>query len=158
MVDLFGGHVYPGTGFCVLGLWWSIITAMRYVKSEKSGDKNSSSSDSTYKTSVNMPLLFMPCAALRHPCIESILKLLASLGGIIFHWTEVAIEVKHVNMQMSMASAEHDRSIVLIHRTRHHVAIYIGFFIGAIVELFIHSGARCPKNLGTNVNIYIFFL
>ena len=145
MVDLFGGHVYPGCGFTIYGLWWSLTTAIRYIRAENAQVKKGVN---TYRSSASMPIMCCPCSrTLSHPLVESVLKLVATIVGIVWHASEVEIETTN-QMLMNMDGHAMNRSLILTHRTKHHVAIYIGFFLGAIAEILIFWGVRLPKKLG----------
>ncbi len=89
-----GGHLLPGSFFIIFALWWSFITAIRYVQSKmKSPYKKNSLIG--YKTTVTMPCICCPCGALRRAPIESILKATLAFIGILgeaitgFHWKKV---------------------------------------------------------------------
>lgn len=152
MVDLFGGHIYPGCGFTIYGLWWSLTTAIRYIRGENAQMKKGVN---TYRSSASMPILCCPCSIFSHPLVESFIKLAATIVGIIWHTSEVEHETTN-QMVMNMDGHALNRSVILTHRTKHHVAIYIGFFLGAIAEILIYLGCRLPKKLGLNILKLIF--
>ena len=168
MPDLLAGHLYPGCGFAFLGFWWSLSTAIRYVRAENSQMRNKQRTN-PYRSSASIPILFLPFSCLQHPCIESIIKLLASLAGIIWHTIEVKELERNQHSSIITSDLEHsslinsinstnssgidsmkvrNMSMILTHRTKHHVVIYVGFFLGAIFEILIHARMRLPKKLG----------
>lgn len=166
MPDLLAGHLYPGCGFAFLGFWWSLSTAIRYIRAENHQMRNKQRAN-PYRSSPSIPMLFAPCSCLQRPCIESIVKLLASLAGIIWHTIEVKQLERNRQSAITISDLEHssiinrinstnssgmdsmkEMSMILTHRTKHHVVIYIGFFLGAIFELMIHARMRLPKKLG----------
>ena len=72
-----GGHLLPGAFFALFGIWWSFITAMRFVNAtmNKKAGKNVA-----YRGSITMPVIFCASKRLRRSPIESWLKVI--LGGI----------------------------------------------------------------------------
>lgn len=156
MPDLLAGHIYPGCGFTLLGFSWSLTATVRYIRAE---NQQQIRKTNPYRSSASMPLIFLPCSLLHRPSFESIVKLLATLAGIIWHSIEVNQELSRHHV-MTNPSHEHalnstmNMSMILAHRTKHHVAIYLGFFLGSIVELMIHAGIQLPKKLG---NTYFLF-
>jgi hypothetical protein len=75
------GHLLPGTFFIIFGIWWSFITAIRFIHSRQRSifKKNSLNG---YKSSVTMPCICLPCAGPRRWPIESYFKLIFGCIGI----------------------------------------------------------------------------
>ena len=121
----------PGSFFLVFGIWWSFITAIRYVQSglvkpttKKSGSggggggKGGNRDDelANYRGSVTMPCICLPCGSLRRAPLESILKGLAAFIGLMGEIiTGVHFYTKPVPLSQFAGSAEpggHDMSHV----------------------------------------------
>jgi hypothetical protein len=76
------GHLLPGIMFIGIGLWWSIVTAVRFILSKKKSPFKANSSVG-YKSTVAMPCLCMPTSRLRRAPIESWIKLvLGTIGAL----------------------------------------------------------------------------
>lgn len=76
------GHLLPGTMFIGIGFWWSIITTIRFILSRKQSPFKANSLVG-YKTTVTMPCLCMPTSRLRRAPIESWIKLILGLVGVL---------------------------------------------------------------------------
>jgi hypothetical protein len=76
------GHLLPGTFFAVFAIYWSFVTAVRYAQSKKRSpfDKNKLVG---YRSTVTMPCIFMPCSGLRRAPIESYVKAVFGMIGLI---------------------------------------------------------------------------
>ena len=76
-----GGHLLPGTFFILFALWWSFITAIRYVQMKmKSPFKKNGLVG--YKTTVTMPCICLPCGRLKRAPVESYVKLFFAAVGL----------------------------------------------------------------------------
>ena len=75
----FAGHILPGVFFGFFGLWWSFVTAIRYVQSKmRCPDKKNKLKG--YHSSVTMPCICFPCRRLP---IESFIKIFFCSVGVI---------------------------------------------------------------------------
>jgi hypothetical protein len=155
-----GGHLLPGTFFILIGLWWSFITAMRYVQSKVSGRHGRHG----YKTTVTMPFVCLPCASLRRAPIESYIKAILALIGLLgevitgFHYYP-APKLEFDAMKSTsgeIMSHDHDhehhrrrrdapmgQSVPEVYVTKwffeyvnaQHITMYSAFILGAFVEI-----------------------
>lgn len=120
------GHLVPGVMMIGLGFWWSIITAIRFILSNKKSPFKKNSTNG-YRGSVTMPCLFLPCAGLRRAPIESLVKLILMSIGIIgeaytgykTHWHPKSFYEPHTSTGSSVDhmahhhhNHEHKRSVV----------------------------------------------
>ena len=78
----FEGHVGPGFFFGVFGVWWSLITAIRYVQSQIKSQQKKDAFQHAYTSSAWMPCVCLPCVRLRHMPIESFMKIFFCCSGI----------------------------------------------------------------------------
>ena len=72
----------PGTIFTIIGLWWSLITAIRFILSKQQSEYKKSYLNG-YKTSISMPCIFLPKSIYRKMPVESVLKLLVGLSNLL---------------------------------------------------------------------------
>lgn len=77
-----GGHILPGSFFICFSIWWSFITAIRFVQSKpRRSSDGSSAHRMLYRTSATMPCICLPGHKLRQAPMESWVKIiLASIG------------------------------------------------------------------------------
>lgn len=175
-IDLYGGHLIPGTLFFLLGIRWLLVTSYLHAKAVLSSWESSSNPPSSledydedsdefnsdesrprrratckasqrhfpYRSKPIMAATCLPCTQIRHEWTESYLKLLGSIIGMVFHIREGVLEYNAATSIPGYANAD---TWAYIYRVKHHVAMYMAFFIGAIVELFIHCGLRLPARL-----------
>lgn len=191
-IDLYGGHLIPGTLFFLLGIRWLLVTCYVHAKSTSSdwsASSDNSSSDFSdedddggprekqlknrhrrrlnaaaaaekksstakrswpnrsrpYRSTPTMPAPCLPCTQIRHEWTESYLKLLGSIIGIVFHAREGFLEYRAaVHDPIGYVTAD---TWPLIYRVKHHIIMYVAFFIGSIVELLIHCKLRLPARL-----------
>ena len=139
MVDLYAGHILPGTGYLIYALWWSLTTSIRFARSmNHDGGKNRPSTTS-YKTSVAMPALFLPKsvpAFLRHPAFESCFRFTCSLVGLIYHPIDAYIDyTKAVKGDIIPAFSNIGDRWDLIYRVEHHFSLYLAFAIASFIEV-----------------------
>ena len=76
-----GGHLLPGFFFIGFALWWSYITAIRYVQSKLRRESNQP--PAIYHSTVTMPCICLPSRKLRRAPIESWVKILFTIIGIL---------------------------------------------------------------------------
>lgn len=164
-IDLYGGHLIPGTFFFLLGIRWLLITSYLHAKSTSSSDYSSDTSTSEdesdggprervrkrrvlkskpYRSTPIMPASCLPCTQIRHEWTESYLKLVGSIIGIVFHMREGILEYRAATSDPAYATPD---TWPLIYRVKHHIIMYVAFFIGSIVELLIHCKLRLPARL-----------
>lgn len=178
MVNLYTGHLYPGGLFLVLGLWWSIKTAIRCTRGANGGaserklqaceHEKSSGHDSKQRRRGRLFSLWRHGSILHHRFIELILTFALSAGGICIHSTEVLREYPRIEGEggvvgNSSSAAVHTARLgdndlrvimmdnelkMLIYRNKHHVALYMAFFIATVVNLMIYFGMQLPHKLG----------
>lgn len=128
MVDLYTGHIIPGTGYFIYAFWWSLTTAIRF------------SSNKPYRSSVAMPALFLPTRILQHPCFESSFRFVCSLVGLIFHPIDAQDDYhKAMNGDIIPSFKNIGDRWDLIYRVRHHFALYLVFALGSFVEVSIND-------------------
>jgi hypothetical protein len=114
----FAGHVLPGSFFLFFGVWWSFITAIRYIQSR---NKSSHKKDHQYryKATVIMPCICCPCFSLRRAPVESILKLVFTTIGIIGELA-TGIHYRQVPEHRTMAMPMNDGSMHHVHHRDLH--------------------------------------
>lgn len=172
-----GGHLLPGAFFALFGIWWSFITAMRFVNAtmNKKAGKNVA-----YRGSITMPVIFCASKRLRRAPIESWLKVI--LGGIGLagevitgiHWyadpvvsNPATVEQTgghdHAHMHKRDAGHEHNLQPDVAVKTFHfeyvnsqHITMYSAFIIGAIVEIMEYHRFQMPKQLPYALGIIAF--
>lgn len=172
MVDLYGGHLIPGTFFFLLGIRWLLVTSYLHAKAElarrnnrnvskkqkkreeKSNNKKSSKQQQQprhhaecyyYTSTPTMPAACLPCPQIRAAWTESYLKLVGAIIGLVFHIREGLIAYNTAIEHPELAT---DDTWALIYRVKHHVIMYMAFFLGSIVELLVHCGTyKLPRRL-----------
>ena len=88
-----GGHLLPGTFFILFALWWSFVTALRYIQSKKrSSSLRRRGQLVGYKSTVTMPCICMPCDSFKRAPLESWIKLIFALIGLL---GEIITGIKH---------------------------------------------------------------
>lgn len=132
MVDLYAGHIIPGTGYLIYALWWSLTTSIRFARSNGVNGR-------PYKTSVSMPALFLPKSVpvfLRRPVFESCFRFACSMIGIIYHPMDAYIDYnKAVNGDIIPAFKNVGDRWDLIYRVKHHFSLYCAFAIASFIEV-----------------------
>ena len=79
-----GGHLLPGSFFICFSIWWSFITAIRYVQSKAHKLSNGRSCrTSIYQMSSAMPCICLPSERLRRAPVESWVKIVMASIGIL---------------------------------------------------------------------------
>ncbi|CAF1036808.1 unnamed protein product [Brachionus calyciflorus] len=159
------GHLLPGSFFILFSIWWSFITAIRYVQS-RLNFKNRNG----FKSSVTMPCIFISC---RNAPIESYLKgVLGFLALLAEAYTGVNISYKNLSeLNSNMNSTghtehnhqhQHKRSEELIkvwsfeRGNIQHITMYSAFVLGSIIEILIHYGVDLPKRIEYAMGILAF--
>ena len=151
----FVGHILPGSFFLFFGIWWSFITAIRFIKSKA---KSICKKDQKYKykATVTMPCICCPCYSLKRAPVESIFKLVFTTLGIIgelatgisyrpvpdYKAKPISIEYEHVHKKdlnvlnssslgKNMTSIpEMKQELWLIPSNAQHITMYTAFALG----------------------------
>ena len=155
----------PGSFFIIFGLWWSYITAIRYVQVKLKAPH------AKYKATVWMPCVCCPCQSLRRAPIESMLKIFFTsvgiLGEVLTGFGTVSIPKYPVATTMSQMANEqehaHGRASDILNSTLahpemieiwkfapangQHITMYTGFLLGAIVEILVYKKYDIPAKL-----------
>lgn len=164
------GHLVPGVMMIGLGLWWSIITAIRYILSKKKSPFKKHSLNG-YQSSVTMPCLFLPCANLRRGPVESYFKLILMSIGILgeaytgykTHWHPKSFFEPHTTNSVEHMEHHHHhkrssnlttiepeeliKSWSFEHDNAQHITVYFVFLMGAIVEILVAYRFNLPARL-----------
>ena len=158
------GHLLPGTFFIIFAIWWSFLTAIRYIQSKHLSSVKKSKS---YETSSAMPCICLPSERLRRAPIESYFKFIAGLIGIFGEFV-TAIEFNHVvkpgigkddvsifgceNQSSHGRNHGHKRdvhgqiqSFYFARNNIQHITMYSGFVLQAFVEILLYNGYNLPK-------------
>lgn len=77
------GHLLPGFFFICISIWWSFITAIRFVLSKPKRNSTGYPGSYIYRTSATMPCLCLLNDRLRRAPIESLIKFIFGSIGII---------------------------------------------------------------------------
>ena len=77
-----GGHVLPGSFFTMFAIWWSYVTAIRYILSKRRSPFKKNELVG-YKNSVAMPCICLPCGLLKRAPLESYFKAIAGTIGLL---------------------------------------------------------------------------
>lgn len=160
------GHLLPGSFFILFGLWWSYVTAIRFIQSRmKSPYKKDSLNP--YKTSVTMPCICCPCTKLRRAPVESYVKLIFATIGLLGEvitgvHRNYAVVDKNVQATTSMPMVhDHANGHEHIHRrdaerlyfwsfehaNMQHSTMYTAFIIGSIVEIMLYHRFDLPARI-----------
>jgi hypothetical protein len=95
------GHLLPGTFFIFFGVWWSFVTAIRFVLSKQRSPFKKNGELVGYRSTATMPCICLPIKRLRHMPIESMLKVFFTAVGIMGemytgrHWQTLSIPLGH---------------------------------------------------------------
>lgn len=158
------GHLLPGTFFLIFSVWWSFVTAIRYIQSKH---LSSSKKSKSYETSSTMPCICLPSKRLRRAPTESYIKFIAGLIGILGEFV-TAIEFNHKvkpgigkddvsifgceNQSSHGHSHGHKRdvheqiqSFYFARNNIQHITMYSGFVLQAFVEILLYKGYNLPK-------------
>lgn len=161
------GHLLPGSFFILFGLWWSYVTAIRFIQSRmKSPYKKDSLNP--YKTSVTMPCICCPCNRLRRAPVESYVKLIfATIGllgevitGVHRNYSSIADKTVQTTTSMPMIhdqgdghehihrrDAEKPYFWSFEHANMQHSTMYTAFIIGSIVEIMLYHRFDLPARI-----------
>lgn len=137
----------------------------------------------TYRSTVTMPCIFLPCGSLRRAPFESWLKLvLAFIALVIEGYTGLKFSViskasqpqheeHNTEMHESAGSHVHARhadmdmgtSDKLVYHTwsfekgnAQHITMYSAFILGSIVEILIHHGVNLPRKIEHALGVLAF--
>lgn len=146
------GHLLPGSFFIGFAIWWSFITAIRFVQTRAT----------TYKATTTVPCICLPCSRLRRAPVESLTKIVLGTLGIIgevitglhfnyirppnkdnsklFGCDSIGDQLNHEHAhQHEMKMSDTPLPVFFEYVNAQHITMYAGFIIGSIVELFIHA-------------------
>lgn len=160
-----GGHLLPGSFFIIFGIWWSFVTAIRFLQSKiKSPFKKNSLVG--YMSTATMPCICLPCGSLRRAPFESYLKLFFTFVGVliefIFGWEYVpknggashhehnhagAVGASNMSSMNAMNHGTEELVYAFDFKNGQHITMYSAFLLGAIVEIIIHYRFDVPKRL-----------
>lgn len=151
MIPFALAHFFPGLGFFVLAMGYSMRTTVQLATHGRIIVQKKKKESS----------LWMPCASLRHPCADSYIKLAYNIFALVFQlWVEMVM----YNTSIEGFDEEHVRTHnvtfwyktgffnvqydlwELIYRNRPHLVMYFGFAFGAFIELLMYYGEPMPKN------------
>lgn len=151
MIPFALAHFFPGFGFWVMGLGYSMRTSIQLATYGRLDDPSKKKKESA---------LWMPFSFLRGPCADSYIKLSYNLFVFIY---QIFVEINMYNSFIIGADDEHIRAHnvtawyktgyftvqydlwEMIYRNRPHLVMYFAFALGAIVELLIYYGEPLPK-------------
>lgn len=137
----FEGHAIPSFIYTFIGLWWSFVTAVKYISAEKY-------KTSKFKGSTIMPCFFCPTKKLRTYPIESIFKLVFLTVHTIVEMYSVETGFLYRGEKFNPMPAE----------TIHHIAMLSGFIFGSIIEILIYYGVPFPKKTEYMCSLIAFFI
>lgn len=153
-----GGHLIPGTFFILFGVWWSIITSLRYYKS-KSKSEFRRTNNNSYKSTVTMPCIFLPCGILRKAPIESYIKfflpLIAAIlefyTGLKFHYDKIKQPTTNLSVLNNTTSTNFTditvRTWTFEKGNLQHITMYSAFMFSAVVEIMIYHSFDLPSKI-----------
>ncbi|RNA39623.1 transmembrane 45B-like, partial [Brachionus plicatilis] len=157
------GHLLPGTFFILFAVWWSFVTAIRYIQSKHY--LSAKKSKANYVSQTTMPCICLPSESLRRSPVESCFKLTAGLIGILGELV-TAIDFNHVvepgigKDDVSIFGCDNQSSHVHMHKrgthpqiqpfyfarnNLQHITMYSGFVLQALVEILLFKGFNLPK-------------
>lgn len=159
------GHLLPGTFFILFSIWWSFLTAIRYIQSKYYSSAKKSKAN--YLAMTSMPCLCLPSGTLRKAPMESYFRFTAGVIGILGEFV-TAIDFNHVvtagigkddvsvfgcDNQTSHGHSHvhkrdthpHIQSFYFAKNNLQHITMYFGFVLQALVEILIHKGYNLPK-------------
>lgn len=174
------GHLLPGAFFMVFSIWWSMITAIRFVKSKYSSSSPSSSyktarsNQEGYRSSVTMPCICLPSRKLRKAPVESYVKIVLAFVGILGELV-TGIKFNYVPTmnkdnallfgcgEMDAHEHHHDHHesaqpvpVFFEHVNAHHITMYLAFMLASVVEVMLHYRVDLPNRLDYVCNIFAF--
>lgn len=150
-----GGHLIPGSFFIIFSIWWSYVTSIRYFQLKLSSLSNNKTKK--YQSTVTMPCICMPCSKLRRLPIESYLKLVFTLIGIVIEFTFGFEYVNTMNSHQDhqnhhskrdMTNASSDMKVLTFTKNSlQHICMYSSFLFGSIVEILMANRKWLPQYL-----------
>ena len=167
-----GGHLLPGSFFLLFSIWWSFITAIRYVQSKLRSPYKKNATVG-YKSTAWMPCLCLPCGPLKRGPVESYLKFFLALVGLLgeiitglsIRYKPISSLSKTLTTDSIMSDGEHhehnhvhkrDASLPnetmisywhMDYANAQHVTMYSGFMLGALVEILMYHRFDLPAKL-----------
>jgi len=132
-----------GTFFTIIGMWWSLITAIRYVLSKQQSQYKNNSLNG-YKTSIAMPCIFLPKSINRNIPVESVFKLFMALFGLFIGELSFMLLPKNDNFMYKV--------------DYQHVSMYSLFIFTFTIEILMFYKFDLPDRLEHAVFILSFSL
>ena len=149
-----GGHVLPGAFFIIFGVWWSFVTSMRFILSNKKNPYKKNAKVG-YQGTPTMPCLCLPTIGMRRAPIESWFKLIFAFIGLMgevitgFHFkiipqtgnifkkdkSEAAPPPMHMHGHMHRRSVDNlptvpVRTMYFAYTNTQHITMYLAFMLG----------------------------
>lgn len=138
------GHVYPGSFYILMALWWNINTTFKHIL-RRVNEKRLLSSAYEYEPSTTHSFFFLPSRFLRRLPLESCLKLI----GFSYHaLTELLMGLKQNENHKWTIESKH----------AHHVCMMSGYYLASIVEICIHFGLPLPQRSEYVFNLIGFLI
>ena len=139
----FGGHVFPGLFFVLVGVWWTIQILSRYYRAiDTSSDRNQSKSDSQFTSSVTFPV--QTRFGLFH--IESFVIFCVSLTGLLLelviimpssHQGITPANIQHATLYLAFGLAFLSAAILPRIHYLPGSLVYVSFILAFLTEYLI---------------------
>ncbi|CAF0729437.1 unnamed protein product [Rotaria sordida] len=138
------GHILPGTFFAIFAIWWGFCVAVKHFHSRHS--RNKLRKPNPYRSSITFSCLCCPSSALRQMPLESYLKLICVIIGIL---GEGVTGLKHrYNDTLKR------QTWIFVEVNAQHIAMFFSFGFASFIEILVYAKYNLPKGIEYIVNIF----
>lgn len=136
------GHLVPGTFFILFAVWWGFSIGIKHFQASRSRKRI------VYRSTTTFPCFFCSSSSSRRIPIESYIKLICSILGMIGEFATGFTHLYNETLKRKVWGFGENNA--------QHITMFLAFGLASIFEILIHKKYSLPDGIDFLANILAY--